>query len=126
MTSIRGINASNGGTFRILGRAMRLEDSVPPSPTKANGTNLVRAGDHPYGVDKAINERLANALTVLEQPWRKDRGDRRGVLDGVDHTSIFFVLERRLYTLEERQWKRVALVDVGNIGVEASFGIVVC
>lgn len=126
MAGIRRIDTSDAGTVRVLGWPVRLEDCVPPSPTEANDTNLVGTGDHLNGVDEAIDKRLADAFTVLEQPWRKRRGDRRGVLGRVDHPGTLFVLETGLYTLEEFDWKRIALVNVGNVGVEASFGVSVC
>ncbi len=125
MARIRRIHASDARSARILTLTVSREDSVSSTPAESNGTNLVRARDHPHSVDEAVDKRLADALAVLEQPWRKRGADDGGVLSRVDHAGGFFVLERRLDVLEERDGERVALVDVGNVDVVAGFGVVV-
>ena len=57
---------------------------------------------------------------MLDKPGAECDGDN----GFVDNAGIFAVLEGWFDVSEEGDRQRVALVDVGNIAVESSFGIV--
>ena len=62
---------------------------------------------------------------MLNKPGAQRCGDDGGILGFVDKGGILAVFEGRFDILEEGEWERIALVDVGDVAVESGFGVVV-
>lgn len=62
---------------------------------------------------------------MFREPGTQRGGHDGGVLGLVDHAERLLLLERGLDVVEEGNGQGVALVEVGHVGVEARFGVLV-
>ena len=62
---------------------------------------------------------------MLDKPRAQRCGDDGGILGFVDEGGVLAVFEGWFDILEEGEWERVALVDVGDVAVESGFGVVI-
>lgn len=86
MTRDRRIHTSHAAPFSTLLLPVRLQYRVPPSPAKANGADLVRAGDHANGIDEAVDEGAGDTFAVFGEPGAESCGDDGGVFGFVGDT----------------------------------------
>jgi len=63
---------------------------------------------------------------VLDEPGAKGCRDEGGVLGFVGHGQLLLGLEIGLDVVEKGNGQGVAFVDVGEVAVEACFGVFVC
>ena len=78
---------------------MSLEDSVSASPAKTDSAYFVRAWDHSDSVDKAINQRLCDSFTMLDQPRTEGGGNQSGISGFLGDGELFLFLKRRFDVL---------------------------
>ena len=104
--------------------SMRLEDRISPSPAESNGANLVSARCGAQGVDETVENRLDDALAMLDEPGAQSGGDDGRILGLVRHTQRFLRFKVGFDIIEEGDGQRVALVQVRDVAVEAAFGSV--
>lgn len=121
MTCIGGVDTTN--TAFLL--SMSLQDRISSSPAEPDRAHLIRAGDLAHGIDEARDQGLGDCFTVFDEPGAQGGGSDGRILGFVYQASLFAVFERGLDSLKEGDWERIALVDVGDIAVQASFSVVV-
>lgn len=112
MACVCGINLSVCGQNRISS-----------SPAETNGSDLDAWSANT--LDEGINQRLGNALLVLEKPWSECGSDIECSLCFLEKTGVLLDFEGWLDGVQEFNGKRVALVNIGNVAVETVLGVVV-
>lgn len=125
MTGDRRIHPTNTTPLARLLLPMSLQDRIPPAPAEPQRADLVRAGDHAHGVDEAVDEGSRHAFAVRGQPGAKGGGDDSRVFGFVGHAEGLLRLEGGFDVLEEGDGEAVAVVEVGEVAVEACFGVLV-
>lgn len=125
MTSDRRIHPTNTTPLARLFLPMSLQDGIPPAPAEAQRADLVRARDHAHGVDEAVDEGSRHAFAVRGQPGAEGGGDDGGVFGLVAHAEGLLRFEGGFDVLEEGDGEAVAVVEVGEVAVEAGFGVFV-
>ena len=123
MTGISRVDTANTAPRPILGLPVRFQNCISPAPAEPNGADLVRSGGHPDSVDEAINDRLGNALAMLCEPRPQGSRNESGILGFIGNAQCLLVLQVRLDVVKEGDGQGVALVHIGDVGVEAGFGV---
>ncbi len=62
---------------------------------------------------------------MLAQPKWQSRSNSRSVLGLVDQGELLTCFEIRLHGVEELNWERVSLVNIWNVAIKTSFGVVI-
>ena len=126
MASISGIYAADAAAPRLVhGAAVRLQDGVAAAPAEADGADLMGAGGQADGVDEAVDDGFGDGFAVGEQPGAEGGGDDGGVFGLFGKGEAFLGAEGGFDVLEEGERERVAGLDVGDVGVEAGFCVLV-
>jgi hypothetical protein len=122
VAGVDGVNTHTLGTAKVL---VSSQNSISATPAEANCTDLVGTGDHADLLDEALNQGTSDTLAVLEQPRTECCASlcRGGSLLCQGARIALRLL--RLDGLEEFNVKRVAFVNVGDVGSEAVGGVLV-
>lgn len=105
--------------------SVRQEKSIAAAPAEPNGADLARARDLTNVLDELLDDGLRHGLAVLEQPRVQRRAHDGRALGLVDDGLLLADAERWLDALQEVDGQGVALLDVGDVAVEALLGVVV-
>lgn len=101
------------------------EDRIPSSPAEADDADFARSGDFTDCGDEYFNEGLGYGFPVFKHPWGKSSAYCGGGFGLVDEGLLLSIFEWRFNGLKKVDGERVALMNIGNITVETSFGIVI-
>jgi hypothetical protein len=76
-------------------------------------------------LDEAVHERLTDSFSVLYQPWTQCSAHLRCFRCLLQDAKVFAYRKWWFNVLKEINGKGIALVQVGDVGKEASFGVLV-
>jgi hypothetical protein len=105
--------------------SMRGQDSISSSPAESNSPDLSCAWNRAHIGYELVDEGLRDSFAVLDQPGWQSCSNGCSCLRLVDEGQLLSSFEWGLDALEEVEWNRIALMDIGNVAVEACFGVVV-
>lgn len=84
--------------------------------------NFICPWDRPHGIDESTDDRLRQALSVLDQPRAQSGHDVHSAFHLVNDPCLLFLFQGRFDALKELNIQGIAFVDIGDVAIETCFG----